>query len=260
MKVRPVTRLIIQSLILTVILMISTGVAFAQFEGSFDIYQRMYADNGIPVKEGKVSILVANDRIRIDGLNGSKLPEQFGGMKTNSILIRLDKKDFIVIGEKSTAVQIKKSEIVQMLNLVSSVKSHLGDADTSSTKANVVNTTQKKIIEGYPCQKVVIHKFDDGKEMTANVWITHKIQVNWGMLTEPWGNENSEIAELLSPLWLKNGTLPIYAQIYQDGIKRMTIRIEHIEKRKIEVSKMFLPLNIHLISFREMLLQKMFGG
>lgn len=262
MKDRSVIRYSIQCLVLSVILVISTGCgrAFAQFEGSFDIYQRMFGDAGTPVKEGKVSILVAENRIRINGLDGAQLPEQLGGMKTNSILIRLDKKDFIVFGEKSVAVQIEKSEIVNMLNLVSSVKNHLPGTDTTSSKANVVTTNQKKTIYGYPCQKVVIHKFENGKEVTANVWITKKIPVYWGMLTESWGSDDSDIADMLSPLWLKNGTLPIFAQIFQDGVKRMTIRIEHIQKRKIPHSKMDLPPDVHLISFREMLLQKMFGG
>lgn len=240
--------------------MLGTIVVYAQFEGSFDIHQQLYGNKGVPAKEGKVSVIVKGDRIRINGLNGTKLPDQLGGMKTNSILIRLDDEDFIVFGDHSDAVQIKKAEIVNMLNLVSSVKGHFSSEDTSASKTNITTTSVRKTIEGYPCQKVVIRKFDDGKEMTADVWITSALKMNWGMLTEPWGEDSSEMAELLSPLWLKNGTIPIYAEVYEDGVKRMTIRIEHIEKRKIPSSKVMVPTDIHLVSFREMLLQKMFGG
>ena len=237
--------------------------AYAQFEGSFKVDQYIYAPDGRSRKASSASISITPMRIRIDGLNGSKLPAQLGGISANSILIRLDMQDFIIFGNKSEAVQIKKSEIVDMVNMINNLTNSFGDsdsdADTLKSKQRVFKTNDVKVFDGYKCHKIVVIDKDENDVRKTIVWLTDKIPVNWGMLTQSWGNSSSEFAQLLAPAWLMNGSLPVYAEIYDNGVKKLVLRVVDIKKHKIAPSEMIIPSGVQLLSFRQLLLHNMFG-
>ncbi len=235
--------------------------AYAQFEGTFKVEQYIFANDGRGRMASTADISVTPMRIRIDGLNGSKLPAQLGGITANSILIRLDMQDFIIFGNKSEAVQIKKSEIVDMMNMINNLTNGFSDNDNDTAKGrqNVVKTKEVKVINGFKCHKIIVVDKDENAIRKTVVWLTDKIPVNWGMLTQSWGGSNSEMAELLTPAWLMNGSLPMYAEIYQNGIKKMALKVVDIRKHKIAPSQMIIPAGVQLLSFRQLLLHNMFG-
>ncbi|HKJ34252.1 MAG TPA: DUF4412 domain-containing protein [Balneolales bacterium] len=243
------------------ILSLGNTVAKAQFEGSFKVQQFLYSKNGHAQNEGTANVYMTPTRIRITGLNGSKMPAQLGGIKTNSILIRLDLKDFIIFGQNSEAVQIKKSEIVNMMDMVNNMSSQLGTTKNDDLKSDrkVIKTKETKHIDGFPCHKIIVIDKDGNQVSKSIVWVTKKYAVNWGMLTEPWGNENSEIAPFLSPTWLQNGTMPIYAEMYENGVKKTVLKVVDVKKQKIPKSYLKIPAGYQLMSWRQLLLHNMFG-
>jgi|GEM_PF-3342445 len=243
------------------IVVFSANNVFAQFEGSFKVEQYLYTQNGREQKEGTADVFITPTRIRINGLNGSKMPAQFGGLRTNSILIRLDMKDFIIFGQNSEAVQIKKSEIVNMMDMVGNLTGQMSGAkdDDVKNKRQIINTKEKKHIDGFPCHKIIVIDKEGTNVSKSVVWVTHKYAVNWGMLTEPWGDENSEIAPFLSPSWLQNGTMPIYAEMYDNGIKKSVLKVIDIRKKKVAPRMMEIPSGMQLMSWRQLLLHNMFG-
>lgn len=249
--------------VMIVFLMLGFTNAYAQFEGTFKVNQYVFANDGRSRKISTADISVTPMRIRIDGLDGSKLPAQLGGITANSILIRLDMQDFIIFGNKSEAVQIKKSEIVDMVNMIDNLTNGFGDndndTDTAKGRQNVIKTKEVKVINGYKCHKIIVIDKDENEIRKTVVWLTDKIPVNWGMLTQSWSNNNSEVAQLLTPAWLMNGSLPIYAEIYQNGIKKMALKVVDIRKHKVAPSQMVIPTGVQLLSFRQLLLHNMFG-
>lgn len=243
------------------IVAIGANIAKAQFEGSFKVQQFIYTPSGHEQQEGTAKVYLTPDRIRIMGLDGSQMPAQLGGLKTNSILIRLDMKDFILFGQNSEAVQIKKSEIVNMMNMVNNLAGQMGESKEDDLKSNrrVIKTKDKKHIDGFLCHKIIVID-KDGKNVTKSVvWVTHKYAVNWGMLTQPWGDDNSEIAPFLSPSWLQNGTMPVYAEMYEDGVKKTVLKVIDVKKRKVPQSLMKIPSGVQLMSWRQLLMHNMLG-
>lgn len=238
--------------------------AYAQFEGTFKVDQYIFSSDGRSRKASTADISVTPMRIRIDGLDGSKLPAQLGGITANSILIRLDMQDFIVFGNHSEAVQIKKSEIVDMINMINNLTKTFGDhdndVDTLKNQQRVIKTKDVKTINGYRCHKIVVIDKDENQVRKTVVWLTDKVPVNWGMLTQSWGDANSsQVAQLLTPAWLMNGSLPVYAEMYENGVKKLALRVVDIKKHKVAPSRMVIPAGVQLISFRQMLLHNMFG-
>ena len=257
-EIHPFLNVIVGGLL---ILAISANIAKAQFEGSFKVQQYLYSSNGHEQKEGTAKVYLTPTRIRITGLNGSKMPAQLGGMRTNSILIRLDMKDFVIFGSNSEAVQIKKSEIVNMMNMVDNMSSAMGGTkdDDLKTKRQVIKTKDKRRIDGFPCHKIIVIDKEGNQVSKSVVWVTHKYAVNWGMLTQPWGDENSELAPFLSPSWLQNGTMPIYAEMYENGVKKSILKVIDVKKQKVPENLTKIPSGIQLMSWRQLLLHNMFG-
>lgn len=242
---------------------IGLSTAYAQFEGTFKVNQYIYTANGRSQKVSTARIYMTPNRIRINGLNGSKMPAQLGGMNANSILIRLDMQDFVIFGQNSQAVQIKKSEIVNMVNMIDNLEKKFGDSDgdndTIKDKVKVEHAKGSRIIDGYKCHKIVVIDKDNNDIHKTVVWLTKQLPVNWGMLTQSWGDNSNEMAQLLTPAWLQNGNLPVYAIMYENGIKKSALRVADIKKQKVPHSLMIIPQNVQLLSFRQLLLHNMFG-
>lgn len=246
-------------------LVIVSQKAHAQFEGTFNVDTYSYANNGKAILQKTIHVAMTPDRIMIRGLQGTQMPSQLGGIQSNAVLIRLDKKDFIILSDNKQALQIQKSEIENLVNMTSSLSSALSGSSSSqssqSAKPKTVVTNQRKKIDGYNCQKIEVTETDKtGHRNRTDVWVTKAIPVNWGMLAKPWNVSDSELSDLLSPAWLKNGTMPIRLEFYQDGIEKYSMRVAGLKKQRVPSSETSIPPGYQLVSIRQLLMNKMFSN
>ena len=247
------------------LLFIASQQAHAQFEGTFSVDTYSYADNGRAIPQKTIHVTMTPERILIKGLQGTQMPAQLGGIESDAVLVRLDKKDFIIFSDNKQALQIQKSEIENLVNMTNSLSSALGGSSSSQNgqtgKPKTVVTNQRKKIGGYNCQKIEVTETDKaGHHIRTEVWVTREIPVNWGMLAEPWNISDSELSDLLSPSWLKNGTMPIRIDFYQDGSEKYSMKVAGLKKQHIPSSVTSIPPGYQLVSIRQLLMNKMFSN
>ncbi len=243
---------------------VASQQAYAQFEGTFNIDTYSYADNGQALPQKTLHVSMTPQRILIRGLQGTQMPAQLGGVSSDEILVRLDKKDFIIFSDNSQALQIQKSEIENLLNMSNSFSNAFGSSTSASTntpKTKTVLTHVTKKIDGYNCQKIEITETDKAGHMNqTDVWVTKDIPVKWGMLGESWNLSDSDLASLLSPTWLKDGTMPISMQVYQDGTEKYSMKVTDLKKTSVPSSQTSIPTGYKLVSIRQLLMNSMFGN
>lgn len=248
-------------LIVPVLLFTLTQPSQAQFEGTFSVETYGYSD-GQAVPQKTVHVAMTPERIMITGLEGTEMPSRLGGMKSNAVLVRLDKKDFIILGDNKQALQVQKSELENMVNMAATLSGAMNDGARSTTdKPKTIMTNKKRKIEGYDCRMIKILKKDkDGDQLETDIWVTKQIPVQWGMLAEPWEITDPELSGLFPPEWLKNGTMPLSMQLYQNGVERYSMKLTHLSKKKISSDQISIPTGYRIVSFRQMLMNRMFGN
>lgn len=245
-------------------LLIASQQAQAQFEGTFSVDTYSYADNGRAIPQKTIHVTMTPERILIKGLQGTQMPSQLGGIQSDAVLVRLDKKDFIIFSDNNQALQIQKSEIENLVNMTNSLSGALSGSSSQTgqgSKPKTVITNQRKKIGDYTCQKIEVTETDKkGRHIRTDVWVTKEIPVNWGMLAEPWNISDSELSDLLSPGWLKNGTMPIRVDFYQDGTEKYSMKVAGLKKQHVPSSVTSIPPGYQLVSIRQLLMNKMFSN
>lgn len=249
-------------LLLFSILFISTHQALAQFEGTFNIDTYHYADNGQAIPQKTLHVFMTPERILVRGLKGTQMPSQLGGVSSDAILVRLDKKDFIIFSDNNQALQIQKSEVENLVNMSNSLSSAFGSSSSAKVpKPKTVLTHVTKKIDGYNCQKIEITDTDKAGHMNqTDVWVTREIPVRWGMLAESWNISDSDLASLISPSWLKDGAMPLSMQVYQDGNPKYSMKVTNLKKMNVPSSQTSIPAGYQLVSIRQLLMNSMFGN
>lgn len=253
---------ILPGLLVVALSFVALQKAHAQFEGTFMVDTYHYANNGLAIPQKTLHVAMTPQRIAISGLQGTQMPAQLGGIQSDKVLVRLDKKDFIIFSDNKQALQIQKSEIENLVNMTNSLSSALsGSSSSQVSKPKTVVTNEKKKIDGYTCQKIQVTDTDkEGHRTRTDVWVTKEIPVKWGMLAQPWNVSDSELASLLSPSWLKDGTMPISLDFYRDGVEQYSMKVANLKKQKVPASVTSVPPGYQLVSIRQLLMNKMFSN
>lgn len=244
------------------LILIAARQTQAQFEGTFTVDTYSYAGNGHAIPQKAIHVAMTPDRILIQGLQGTQMPKELGGIQSDAILVRSDKKDFIIFGDNKKALQVQKSDVENLVNMSNSLSSFSGSASSSKNhKPKTVVTQETKKIDGYTCQKIQVTQTDkEGHHNRTDVWVTKQIPVKWGMLAGSWNISDQDLAELLSPSWLKDGAMPLSMEFYQDGSKKYAMKVTGLKKEKVPSSQTDIPAGYQLVTIRQLLMNQMFGN
>lgn len=227
----------------------------AQFEGH--ISMNVYSDND----NGKTSVnqlnmYVTADRIFLKGEDEMNFGDSFnsGGM-----LIRNDKKDFVVLMENNDALQVTKSEVEGLFKMFLSWGSE--SSNSNNEEMNFEYTDRERSINGYKTYELVISGNENDTKMS--VWLTPNIDINWGMLAEPWKNLPAEANRAVNQsrdAVFTGKNFPMLIEVTGDKGTETVMEVTDINKSSVAKAMVQIPAGMNMISVTELMFKMMSGN
>lgn len=241
----------------TLSLAVFTNVAQAQFEGHImmDVYGE---ENG--VKEvNKFNMYVTSDRIFLKGEDDVN----FGGsFNSGGLLIRNDKKDFVVLMEQNDALQVTKSEVEGLFKMFLSWGGESsGKSSSSSDGVSYEYTDRERTIKGYKTYELLITSKENDTKMS--VWLTPNIDINWGMLSEPWKNLPAEADKAVNQsrdAIFTGKNFPMLIEATRKKGTETIMEVNSINKSSIAKAMVQIPAGVNLIGVTELMFKMMSGN
>lgn len=238
-------------LLLTIMI---AGPAKAQFEGKIQYSSYEFSSDGSKEKSDDFTMFITPERILLQGNNEYKV---MGSIKTEGILVRLDFEDFVFLSGDQSALKISKADITSMMNMFDNGSKN-SRKELEDTDVDYEKTGEKSSIKGYSAEKFIFRD-KEAKNEHSVVWMTRDIDVNWGMLAEPWGNSSGQniAAGLPTDLIFKEKHFPLKMENYKnDKLVGMT-EVTEISRSNVARGMVQVPSGIKVLSFQDYLFQKM---
>lgn len=245
---------ILFSLILVALIATPTSI-YAQFEGQ--ITMKTYGENNGVSQTSELNLYTTSSRII---LKGDQSMSVMDGIDASGLLIRNDKKDFIVMMGENKALQFTKEELegfFQMAGMMGGDEEDGASID-SDTEFNYTNKTRN--IQGYECTELLIESNEN--ESSLSIWLTSGIDINWGMLAEPWKNVPDNMRNSSSRLTqeFKSKNFPMLVQVHENGSTKTVMEVTNVNKSSIAKAMVEIPTGVNLIGLQEMIFSMMMGN
>lgn len=235
--------------------------AFAQFEGEINI--NIYSSND-DKKEQEVSqmnMYVTPTRIFMIGEDKVSL---MNGLNTSGVLIRNDVKDFVFLTGEKTGLQVTKTEIEGLFDMMgmmgeSSAKTKEGN---SGAKTSYEYTDRTKKLLGLDAYELIIKDEKDANKYIS-VWLTPNIDINWGMLGESWRGIPSDMKEVndFSRSTIFNGkNFPLLVEAHEDGKVTPILEVTSLERNKVARAMVEIPSGVTTTGIRDFMMKVMMGN
>ncbi|MTI89693.1 MAG: DUF4412 domain-containing protein [Balneolaceae bacterium] len=234
------------------ILLVSTffSGAYAQFEGQIEM--KTYSHDKGKTEPSTVNMYVTNNRILI---RGEENFDFHNSMSAEGLLIRNDMKDFVVMVGEKKALQVTKAEIEELVGMFSS----WGDNSHSSNgnrhkKPNYAYTSRTRTIMGYECTEMILNSEDGNSHLS--VWLTPNIDINWGILAQPWKNLPKDFDEginiMSQDVVFKGKNFPLLIEaVDEDGGRETVMEVVSLNESSIAKAMVQIPSNVSLVSAKE---------
>lgn len=228
-----------------------TQPATAQFEGEITFKTYEYSE-GQEKKSDGFNLYVRPDRILLQGENQYQFMES---IQTEGVLVRLDKQDFVFLTGDNKALQIAKSDITSMMKMFDNDAQKT--ADDYDIRYN--RTEERKNIRGHQAEKFIFREEEDGENDYSVVWMTKEIDVNWGMLAEPWNDNMDALISSSFPadIIFKEKYFPLRVEVYSEDELRSVLEATEVSKTSVDRSLLEVSSDIKLMNFQQYLFQKM---
>lgn len=225
----------------------------AQFEGKITYNTYEISEEGTKDQQDAFTLFITPERIL---LQGDKKYEFMGSLKTEGVLARLDFQDFVFLTGDEQALKISKSDITSMMNMFENGESTEEVAeDTEDISYERTGNSQQ--INGYTCEEFIFRDKDNENDHMA-IWMTRDIDVNWGMLAEPWsGGADEIISNFPMGLIFKEKYFPVKAEGYENGKLVSSLEATEITESSVARAMVNVPSGVQVLSFQDYLFQKM---
>lgn len=157
------------------------GTAVAQFEGeiSFEV-TNPNQQSGQPVV---MDMTFTENRIFVDSNVSMNV---MAGLRAQGVLVRHDEQDFVVITNEDEGLQVAKSDLESLVNLMNQMRGQQQNVakEPFPWEERLVETGEERRIHGYNTQQFIV-KGETNNEYVS-VWLTNEINVDWGLLSDAW--------------------------------------------------------------------------
>lgn len=230
---------------------VTVSSATAQFEGKIVFTSYEVNADGLREQDDQFTMYVTRQRIL---LKGEKNYEVIGSIKTEGILIRFDFEDFVFLTADNTALNISKADIISMMTMFGNG----GSNSDSEDRINYQKTGEEKTIQGYQCEKFIFTDKEDPDDQVV-AWMSQDLQVNWGMLSEPWGNSEFKMLSDDFPVDVifRDGYFPVLIEAYESGELKEVTEAEQISESTVAKAMVQIPPGVKVLSFQDYLFSKM---
>ena len=228
----------------------------AQFNGVLDIQLYFKNDSGIS-DTSHIHVYVTPERILMQSAEEESIKS--GDYEASGLLIRQDQRDFVIMMGKNQALQLTKPEIEGFFTMLSTVFGieEPTPQELAESKSSVVVTGRVENINGYPSKEIRITDADGSGY--ATIWTTTKLDMDWGLLKEPWLN---------SPDWLREATdratiefqsksVPVLMTWTSDEGRFTFYELIRAEKSALAKAMVELPSNYQLLGFSDWIMLQM---
>ncbi len=246
-------RLFSTALFLLAILYSST--AFAQFEGH--ITMNLYGENNGQKEVSELNLYATADRIMI---KGEESLEVMGKVSAGGLLIRNDMKDFIIMTEKDKALQATKTGIESIVEMLFSWSGASESSSSDTPAAEYEYTDRTKTILGYETTELIVRSTEE-PENYLSVWLTPGIDINWGMLAEPWKGMpkdiDKEINGMSQDVIFKGKNFPLMIEVVEGDERQVVMDVKNVNRSSIAKAMVEVPSGVQLISLQEYIFSMM---
>ena len=194
------------------LIMLSTGSVYAQFEGQiiFDIQQQ--GQTGI--EESSFKMVATKDRMLLESTERVNV---MAGLNTSKLLVRNDYQDFVFHTGSNEAMKITKGDLDGLVNLIKRFQGRNGqnEKEKFDWDTSVRETGNTKTLHGYLLRE--FHLATDQPGNYSKIWLTDGIKVNWGLLSEFWYQAAQDFTESELPveLIMNRNSFPLVIELYQ---------------------------------------------
>lgn len=233
------------------ILVLFHSVAFAQFEGeiSFEITNPNQQSN----QEVLMDMTFTQNRIFV---NSNVSMNVMAGLRAQGVLVRHDEQDFVVITDREEGLQVAKSDLESLVNLMNQMK---GREQPQSTKPfpweeRLIETGEVRTIHGYSAQQFIL-KGERVNEYVS-VWLTDEINVDWGLLEDAWYAIGSKQLDQEVPIEIvmNNQSFPLLVESFVN--EQVVLRAESVsvDEDSFDKTKTILSPELKLIGLTDLMM------
>lgn len=225
----------------------------AQFEGKIQYSSYEVSSDGDKDKTDDFTVYVTKDRIMLQGSNKYQF---MGSIETEGVLVRLDYEDFVFLAGSENAMKISKDDITSMMKMFGNDSGN--SRDLEQTEINYEATGEKESILGYGAEKFIFRD-SEGKGRHSVVWMTKEVDINWGMLAEPWGSsaEAQFGSEIPTDLLFKEKYFPLKMENYKNGKLEEVTEVTDLSRTSVARAMVQIPSGVKVLSFQDYLFKKM---
>ncbi len=226
----------------------------AQFEGQ--VTMKTYGESNGVSQTSELNLYATSNRIILKGDQSVSFSDDFDA---SGLLIRNDKKDFVVLMGENKALQFTKTELEGFFQMAGMMAGGDTDIDTN-TDSNFRYTDRTRTILGFECAELLIE--NDENDNSLSVWLTSGIDINWGMLAEPWKNVPESMSKSTSRLTqeFKSQNFPMLIEVNEKGKTETIFEVTNVNKSSIAKAMVEIPSGVNLIGLQEFIFSMMMGN
>ena len=233
-----------------------SNLVYAQFEGQ--VTMKFYTENdGLP-QTSEINLYSTTNRIILKGDNSVSVMD---GFDASGLLIRNDKKDFIVMMGEKKALQFTKEEMEGLFNMIGMMGDNENESPDIDTNSKFTYTNKTRKILGYDCTELLIENTDEN-DTSLSLWLTSGIDINWGILAEPWNNipvgMRKSVTKMSQEFKSRNFPLLIESHSKEGTVKVM--EVTNVNKSSIAKAMVEVPAGVSLVGLQEIIFSMMMGN
>lgn len=231
-----------------------TQPASAQFEGEITYNSYDYTAGG-EEKGDEFTLYITPERIL---LKGEKKYDFMESLKTEGVLVRLDSQDFVFLTGGNEVLKIAKTDITSLMNMFNN-GNRTREALEEDYNIQQDRTGETQTIQGYQSEQFIFRDKADPDNNYSVVWMTKEIDVNWGMLAEPWGDNADALLSDDFPMDLifKENYFPLKLEAYKNGDLTSALEAKDVNTSPIAPETVEVPSGIKVLSMQEYLFREM---
>lgn len=233
------------------ILMLFQTTVFAQFEGeiSFKVTHPNQQSNQMMLMD----MTFTENRIFVDS-NVSM--DVMAGLSAQGVLVRHDEQDFVVITGQDEGLQVAKSDLESLVDLINQMQGRQQNADSEPFpwEERLVETGEERTMHGFNTQKFILKGEQNGEYVS--VWLTDEIVVDWGLLSDAWYAIGSKQLNQDVPIEIvmNNQSFPLLVESYVN--EQVVFRAESVsvDEDSFDRTKTTLSPNLKLIGLTDLMM------
>ena len=140
-----------------------------------------------------------------------------------------------------------------------------GESSKGGSQNNDINfeyTDNTRTIKGYKTYELLISSSEDDEKMS--VWLTPNIDINWGMLAEPWKNLPAEADKAVNRISrdavFTGKNFPMLIEVTGKKGTEKVMEVNNINKSSIAKAMVQIPTGVNLIGVTELMFKMMSGN